>query len=828
MVIGAVLLQPQRLERARHIPADDAVLHDIIGLALRLLVDGVAQGGRVAETLAGSFAGTVVRLATRTGAGVNSAVTRFGTLLVPFIASLQDVVGQPPGEVSDVLDGLENGITSLVHRLNTLTPEQIRQGMKTVFEIVETDLGITPTFIRDLILGVFDDMILALASTLPNETPDERASRRVVSAMLRRLQRYMQAHFTFPAWNADVVAQALITLRQNPDVDAALTRALCSSEAAVTYLRTGGTLLDLLPYSAFASFGEGSLGAAAAPPEREEVSFYASKLLEYDNYDGDLGTLALAPDTVFMDGPVLAPLREAFLPASVVLARTAFLYTVDENEKWQVFDRKKYLITRVASNLWVYRLFEVDHIDFLQAQQGDQSELRKIFRQNGLPGLSSSSVVVHVIDSNSWDIQVGGIDFIGTRFEGTVTIRPKTLAGVLFVLPATLQPAATDKTPAAMLRQAFESQGIPLSPRCRLAGREPDSEWLLDDGDFIYTIKKDKGKFEVSTGDCWGWLHANIGGTLLGILKGNMVWVNRERTQVLLGQRIMHTGSNLSWHDAPVFKALNGNRHYSLKNQPTTVEGWAYHTAWIQDIGEAIIHAINIGLAFDQGKGEYSVTSNSLNIGRMISEVVVKLAQHRPMAALVGSDYVYDLLLNLGTYVVKGIEALVEPGTPGPPTTASDFSKVVDKILSAIVGVEIVDTHWSEAVYECILSFLTLLNHLEPAQEAQTRPENYKENGGFVDVFWKGGLLGYTAAIPDAEYALPFQTTSLTAGYWLGGAFGVGLVMGFVGLLIGQGAVANVNVFADGGHLLKTLGKSTGKSLLYFWPYLKLVKGKNT
>ena len=58
-------------------------------------------------------------------------------------------------------------------------------------------------------LGVFDDMILALASALPDETPEERANRRAIAAMLKRLRRFMQTHFTFPAWHADAVAQAL-------------------------------------------------------------------------------------------------------------------------------------------------------------------------------------------------------------------------------------------------------------------------------------------------------------------------------------------------------------------------------------------------------------------------------------------------------------------------------------------------------------------------------------------------------------------------------------------------------------------------------------------
>ena len=76
MVIGSVLLQPQRLERASQVPSDDAVLNDIISLAVRLMIDAV-RGGRLGDMLAGSLAGTVARLTTRAGAGVNSAVTRF-------------------------------------------------------------------------------------------------------------------------------------------------------------------------------------------------------------------------------------------------------------------------------------------------------------------------------------------------------------------------------------------------------------------------------------------------------------------------------------------------------------------------------------------------------------------------------------------------------------------------------------------------------------------------------------------------------------------------------------------------------------------------------
>ncbi|PYQ65872.1 MAG: hypothetical protein DMF53_04500 [Acidobacteria bacterium] len=821
MVIGSILLQPQRLERAGRVPAADAVLDDILSLAVRLGSDGV-HGGRLAATLGRSAEGTVARLEARAGAGVSNAVARLGALFAPLTAPFQALAAQPPGDVDALIGDLENGVKAVVSGLQGLTPEKVRQTVGTVFDVLESDLGITPTFIRDLVLGLFDDMILALASAPPDETPDARANRRAVAAHLGRIKRYLQANFTFPTLNADAAAQAFLALRRRPDVDAALTRALCSVQGAVADLRAGRALVDLLPYSAFPTFGPGSVGAAAAPAARAEISFYASKLLEYDNWSGDLGPLPLPADQVLDQGVVFPPLRDAFVHASVVLSHWAFLYTAEEGKEWRVVDRKKYLITKALHSLVVSRLFEISLSDFQKANQGDLSDLKKIFRENGVPVLSAGSMtVVQAQGSDTWDIDADGLSFTAKRFEGRVTIRPRTEAGALFDLSPDLQPAAGDKAPAAALREAFASQGIPLSPRCVLSMREPDSEWLLDDGEFEYKIEKDEGKLQVSTGIPLGWLFSMIEKP-----KGSAVWVNRERTQVLLGQRIMYVGTNVSWSDAPVFRKLNGNRRYSLKHGAATSEDWAFHLSWIQDAVDVVLNAINIGQSIDKHEVEYSITSNSLTIGRLISEIAAKAARHSPMAQVVKSDFVYDLLLDIGIGIVKIIEAVAKP--PGPPasTTAGDGSKTVDKILSAVVGVEIVDEHWSETLFDYILSVLTLANHEEPADASQERPENYKESGGFVDLFWKSGLLIYTAAIPDSKFALPFETESLTARYWLGGATGVGLVMGFLGLLVGQGVIAGVNVFADVGQFLKTLGKSTGKSLLYFWPYLKLVKGK--
>ncbi|MBK8021899.1 MAG: hypothetical protein IPK19_10870 [Chloroflexi bacterium] len=451
-------------------------------------------------------------------------------------------------------------------------------------------------------------------------------------------------------------------------------------------------------------------------------------------------------------------------------------------------------------------------------------ELRELLVRHGVLLDWQTLTVGHEAGSNTWSIDSGIYSHRGTRFQGEVTIRPANAASMLFELPIALQPANTDGI-ASELRQAFAERGIIFSPRVRIAAVEAGNEWLIDDGSFEYTFKKEDGKFTVGTGGFWGWVRAN-----LTPLKGESVWVNKERTQVLLGQRIMHVGENVAWSDAPVFKPLNNNRYYSLKSSPDTLEDWAFHLSWLKDAFGIIVDGINIGISIDKGTIAESVTSTSLNAGRLLAEVIVKLAQHMPMKDLIGSPWVYDLLVDLGLYSVKGIEALIKALTapdeaPGPEESADvKFSKLVDTVLGLAGGVDLVSTKWTDLILDLLMSIVMLSNHVEPADASKERPKNYTEVGGFVDPFWHLGLIVYTALIPKEAHALPFQSASFTLGYWLGGALGLGAVMGFIGLLIGQSAVAGVNITADGGQVWKTLLKAGGKSTLYFYGYFKLMK----
>ncbi|RPJ01814.1 MAG: hypothetical protein EHM39_02770, partial [Chloroflexi bacterium] len=659
MVIGSVLLQPQRLERASQRTNDEAVLDDLITLATCLVTDGL-EGGSLAATMAGSAHGTVNRLAERSGAGANRAAVRLAGMFQSAIDRVESIVEQPPDDAGGLVDDAEDLFVGLTNTLKSLSPAQIRQKVNEVFDILETDLHITPTFVQDMVEGFFDDMVLALQQPAPDETSAQRANRRTAAGALSRIRRAMQQLFIFPSLNADDAAQALLTLLDRPDINGALTQAACTGEAAAAYFRAGSTITDLLPYSGFASFGNGGMGAAATAPDREEICFFASKLLEYDNIDGDLGKLPLPAETEIHDGRVDDTLRNAFLHCSVVLSRPAFVVTEKEKKEWTVYDRKVFLIRWITGTRFVvYRLFEISENDFLEAISGDQSGIRKEFLNNGILLAQSDSISVsHEVGSNLWTIDIAsGTAYIAIRFGGKMTITPASTTQGLFEANGDFMADLNEKKLPPALRQVFDTNGIPLTDWSKLTIRESGSQWLLDDGDYEYTIERDAGKFAVDTGGFWGWLRSTIGKP-----KGDLVWINRARTQVLLGQRIMHIGTDVSWEDAPVFKRLpnSNNRHYSLINAADTIEKWAYHTSWIQDGTGSVIGNIKIGISIGEDDFAYSLAGDIYESGRALSEMIIKLAQQRPMSVVVGWGFWYDLMLDGIGYLIKGAQALAE------------------------------------------------------------------------------------------------------------------------------------------------------------------------
>lgn len=800
MVIGSVLLQPQRLQRASSRDASAALMDDLVRLAWCLAQDAT-HGATALLQIAQAVETTAQAVLDAKSAGIQAAVQRFAGLFETVRQQLEAFVGESLADANDLMRMLAEFLESLLSATVGLRPDLLRQQVNSVFAVIADDLGLTPAFLEETVWALFDGAILALQQGPDDESPAQRANRRETARLLRRFKRHLRGLFTFPQFNADLVADALLTLLQNLDVETLAAQVACIGQGLATSFRAADSLLDLIDYSAFPTFGAGSVGAAAAPPAREQYCWYATWLLEYQNGSATLGVLPAAMATELVDGYVSTSLRDAFRPLSVVLARGANVQTVTANVAWKIVDCKQYVINRVNSqSLAVYRLFAMGDGDFFEAI-ADTTRLQKMFRDHGLL-LSTAPSVAHEDGSNLWTIVAGALTYRAFRESGTITIHPQTIAGALFDVSATLIPALDQRQVSDALVLAFDNGGVPLTPKASLSVRWPGAEWLIDDGELEYAIKKAGNQLEVSMGGAGGWLKAQLGWP-----DGDKVWIDRQATRVMLGQRILYLGTGVTWHDAPLF--TNGSRRYTFKlASPALMEDFAWHSAWAQDALNTILHLSSI----ERG----DIASNVVNASWNLYEMIMKLALRRPSSDVLG--YWPNWSLPLVATIVASLE--------GMHTKVSPFNWFVFWsciLLGTDLGEKALYSYWTSMLRGLFLSSVTLLNQDPAAVGADLRNAGHIEPwmSGFVDL----SLFVLAKAIPRDQYTYPFETAEMTAGYWIGGGLGVGLLGGLLGATAAAGLARGT---FDKGNYLKASLKGLLWGLVRFWPMVFLVKEGDT
>lgn len=798
MVIGSILLQPQRLQRASTRDASAVLMDDLVHLAWCLAKDATS-GASAMRQIEQAVETTMQAVLDAKSAGIQAAVQRFAGLFETVRQQLEAFLGESIADANDLMHFIAELLESVFSATEGLTPDLLRQQVNGVFAVIADDLGLTPAFLEETVWALFDGAILALQQGLDDESPVQRANRRDMARLLRRLKRHLRGLFTFPQFNADLVVDALLTLLKNLGVEPA--QVACIGQGLATSFRAADSLLDLINYSAFSTFGDGSVGAAAAPPAREQYCWYATWLLEYQNDNATLGVLPASMTEELFDGYVSTPLRDALRPLSVVLARSANVQTVTAKASWKIIDRKKYIINRVNSQLLaVYRLFEMSEGDFVEAI-ADTTRLQKIFRDNGLL-LSIAPSVAHEDGSNLWTIVAGALTYRAFQESGTITIHPQTIAGALFDVSATFIPALDQRQVSDALVLAFENGGVPLTPKASLSVRRPGSEWLIDDGELEYAIKKAGDQLEVNMGGAGGWIKAQLGWP-----EGDKVWIDRQATRVMLGQRILHLGTAVTWQDAPLF--TNGSTRYTFKlASPALMEHFALHSAWAQDALNTLLHLSSI----ERG----DIASNIVNASWNIYEMIMKLALRRPSSDVIG--YWPNWSLPLLATVIASLEGMHTKVSP-----YNWFAFWFFILLSTDLGEKALYSYWLSLLRGLFLSSVTLLN--QDTSTPATRPRNFCHIEPWISGFVDLSLFVLAKAIPRDKYTYPFENAEMTAGYWVGGGLGVGLLGGLLGATAAAGLARGT---FDGGNYLKASLKGLLWGLLRFWPMVFLVKEGDT
>jgi hypothetical protein len=668
MVIGSVLLRPQKLQRAIAINPADTLTDDLINLITRLAIDA-SQGGWVLEAIAKAMTTLATQFVEQSGAGLSTAVDRFAIVFQPLIDRVTRLAESDLGELGQILDSAEKLLDWIVKFLQDIPTDSLRQQIAAVLDIMQSDLGITDTWIEDQVLALFDQMILQLQPAHLEETAEQKANRREVALILQRLQRYIRDNFTFPQFQSDQIATSLLNFFRL--FSSSTRKAACVGTGLSKVLQAGQSLTDLIPYSSLTPFGSNSVGAAAAAAGSEEYCWYATWLLENENRGGFL--------------------------------------------------------------------FKIGHTSFTNT-------------------LDSAQI-------------------------------------------------------SEALRNQFRDNSVPLLPDATVEVLEARKKWRITNGAFKYALASNNDGISVDLDVSASWFFRSLG--FLGF-PGDKVRVNRDKTQVLLGDRLLYEGTDVRWFDAPIFQANQGPRYTFKYADPEAMENWAYHSAWVSDGLEALLHLVSLET------GDYA--SNTFNAVWNTTDLIVKLATKRPLFDYIGYG---TWGIGIGGTILASLE-----GIQTKVSVANWFAFWFFVLLSSDLGEKALYNYWLNLSRNALLSFITLLNYegsrvtedFVTGRRDDDRPLNRKAVDGIVSVFVDLSLIWLADLVPKDKYIHPFASVDLTLGYGIGAALGMGLAGGFVGTVI-----AETIAWAEDWEVLGySLIKSSLWSIARFWPYLYLLKEGDT
>lgn len=308
---------------------------------------------------------------------------------------------------------------------------------------------------------------------------------------------------------------------------------------------------------------------------------------------------------------------------------------------------------------------------------------------------------------------------------------------------------------------------------------------------------------------------------------GEQVRITEDGRYVLLGDKIMHSGTNVRWQDAPVFNPpswIQGHPYYRFHHiSADFMEGWAWHSTWANDAVRTVWHLLNI---LKTGRAHF--VPSLLNGLYDVSHGLTSGIARRPFAGFTFFSHKWLEWL-LGAPL-----ALTTAGSPqGAHTDASFvnrlafwFTVYAGDIMNLAGPVTATNT-----LRNLTLAFMTALNFRGPqdgpSTVARNSAVNYKELDAIVDAVATGFTYWLASEVRREEYVHPFFPGDVPGrvwALWLAGGAGMGIFAGFVGTLI-----AEITAWAEDWELLGwTLLKSMHKVILPFWVILYSLREGDT
>lgn len=281
MLMGTVLVQPQRVRRAR--TADPLILlaSDIFSLGARLAFDA-DHGGRIAAIAGEALQAAFDRLVTDRLAVLDGPPPR----LTQFATALAGKVGLPLAPLLDVNGpaGIGAAAKALVDRLaaaaDGLTAAAIRPYVVELLDILDQELGLSLQAIDRELWGVVEAVVAALEAAEPEPDAEARENRLDAARVLRRIEKLARSAYTLPALDPDRIAAELASVFRKSGLGKVAREVACAVDGGAAVLDAVLAATEVVPA---ALAGTHSLGAAAAADAaKEQYLWYASWLLDKD------------------------------------------------------------------------------------------------------------------------------------------------------------------------------------------------------------------------------------------------------------------------------------------------------------------------------------------------------------------------------------------------------------------------------------------------------------------------------------------------------------------------------------------------------------------
>ncbi len=308
MIVGSVLIQPQKIARSRGQAPRIALMQDVMILIPRMIVDGGFQGPSMG-TMRTALEAAVARIAARVMQGLDRVRGRVEGFIGP-IESLMDRVGsaldgsQGPAEAARAI---EAALKDLADRIEGLGADNLRIISDQITLMIQSDLGLTSQFIEEQLWTFVDEALVALEASPAEERDRDRQNRLMLVSVLRRLKAELRGAIEIPPFSAEAIAAELVSLLRDAGAKVAAQRASCLSRQAGKAVGAAATIFEAVPLELGSS-----IGAASPTPNGHTYSWYASWLLGDDIWiDKDKRTLKRGYRTVAQkDGVTLMDLPE--------------------------------------------------------------------------------------------------------------------------------------------------------------------------------------------------------------------------------------------------------------------------------------------------------------------------------------------------------------------------------------------------------------------------------------------------------------------------------------------------------------------------------------